>query len=206
MELVHYKIDCVAKFNYVADTFRRQTFEVMRHNLSLKFLDEKLRLEIETLHADKSIRNIKDQLYATSHLRNEHGSDNVDDDATGILLNLLFQANGQDPSKVYVIGPSKSGKSVMCAKLVVRVLASKHIKKDFGCVPVLISIQVSRAVKKNPEKYVYSNLARRNSSATSPRKSSTRSSSKLKRRRRRRRRKRKGRRKRRRRRRRRRKK
>ena len=54
----------------------------------------------------------------------------------------LFSSSGSNNSapKLLIIGPSKSGKTVLCHKLVIRILASKQVKRDFKIVPILIPV------------------------------------------------------------------
>ena len=151
MELVHYKIDCASKYSHVVDSFRHRSLEVMRHNVSLKPMSDFERGELSILHSEVSGRKIKDQLYATTQLRHWATSDNVEDEGITMLLGELFfnmqqQQNIDSPTstrkapKLLILGPSKSGKTVLCHKLMIRILASKQIKRDYKIVPVYISV------------------------------------------------------------------
>jgi hypothetical protein len=81
-------------------------------------------------------------------MRHWRGSDDTTDDGVNVLLRELFPPKretlsvtaSQVATKLFIIGPPKSGKSVMCKKLVIRILASKQIKREFGIVPVLINV------------------------------------------------------------------
>ena len=148
MELVHYKIDCAAKYSNVIDSLRHKSLEVMRHHVCIKKLNEDEKEEIKVLHGEVDGRRIKDQLYGTSHMRHLGSNDDVSDEGVNVLLRELFPAQKEtlgvtakaSAAKLYVIGPSKSGKTLLCKKLVIRILASKQIKRDFGVVPVLINV------------------------------------------------------------------
>ncbi|GMH68394.1 hypothetical protein TrRE_jg3952, partial [Triparma retinervis] len=147
-ELVHYKIDCAGKYSNIIDSLRHKGLEVMRHHVGLKVLTEDDKDFIKQQHGEVEGRRVKDVLYGTSHMRHWKGSEETADDGVNVLLRELFPPKratlsvtaAQSASKIFIIGPPKSGKSVMCKKLVIRILASKQIKREFGVVPVLINV------------------------------------------------------------------
>ncbi|GMH98240.1 hypothetical protein TrVE_jg14275 [Triparma verrucosa] len=153
LELIHYKIDCASQFSNVVDSFRHQTMEVMRHNLSLKTLTDAEKEQMMLLHSEIGTRKVKDQLYGTSKMKHWNVTDETSDEGVNVLLRNLFQNSltsqhnparasilGSSAAKLFIIGASKSGKTTLCGKLVIRILASKQIKRDFGIVPLLIPV------------------------------------------------------------------
>ncbi|GMH65879.1 hypothetical protein TrLO_g8805 [Triparma laevis f. longispina] len=152
LELIHYKIDCASKFSNVVDSFRHQTMEVMRHNVSVKTLSDDDKEKMMLLHSEIGSRKVKDQLYSTSKTKHWEVSDETSDEGVNVLLRHLFAQTNNDPNqlkssilgnsaaKLFIIGSPKSGKTTLCGKLVVRILASKQIKRDFGVVPLLIPV------------------------------------------------------------------
>ena len=148
-ELVHYKIDCASRFSSVIDSFRHRTLEVMRHNVSLRVLSDVDRDELRIMQGDVNSRRVRDQLYASSQMRHwDSPTRGSSDEAVSLLFKELFPPKNYsvglpmaaNAAKIFIIGPSKSGKSVLCEKLLVRILATKQIKRDYGIVPVLIPI------------------------------------------------------------------
>ena len=152
LELIHYKIDCASKYSNILDSFRHQSFEVMRHNMAVRVISDAEKEEFKTLHGEIEMRRVRDQLFASSTMKHWKSSDQVADEGANVLMKLLFvqpQADalasrstviGGNAAKLFLIGGSKSGKTTLCHKLVVRILASKQIKRDFGVIPFLIPV------------------------------------------------------------------